>query len=301
MGGSTRLRRAARRGVSIAAGVGLLAGLLGLGTGAAAAEDGSYTCAGPLSLLSPGVLTGTHSDVRVSGLCAVNAGDATVKGDLTILPGGALVAAWGSSTLTVKGDVTVESGGALIMGCDPQSFSCIDDPHPNNPTLSSHASVSGDVRSEQPLGIIVHNATVGGDVHESGGGGGLSCDPAGVFALFQSPVYSAYEDSTVRGDVSVTGMTSCWMGLNRLDVRGDMRLINNQLADPDAIEILANTIRGDLVCKQNSMVWDNAEAGFPGLFPRTPPLTNTVKGQRVGQCVLSSPVNQGDPSGPGPF
>jgi hypothetical protein len=91
------------------------------------------------------------------------------------------------------------------------------------------------------------------------------------------------------------------MGLNRLTVRGDVHLLNNQLADPDAIEILANMISGDLVCLKNSMTWDSAEAGFPGLFPRTPPFTNTVKGERVGQCVLSSPTTQGGPLGPGPF
>jgi hypothetical protein len=278
------------------ASVGLLVGLLAATAGTAAAEDGSYSCAGTLSPFNPGVLVGTHRDVRVSGLCVVNAGNATIRGDLTVLPGGSLVAAWGSSRLTVKGDITVRTGGSLIIGCDPQSFACIDDP-----TLSSHASVSGELTSQRPLGVIVHNATIGGDVTERGGGGGFNCNPAGVFAFFGSPVYSSYEDSTIRGDVSISGMSSCWMGLARLNVHGDVRLINNQLADPDAIEILANHISGDLVCWKNSMVWDNAEAGFPGLFPRTPPLTNTVKGDRAGQCVLSSPVNQGDPSGPGPF
>jgi len=298
MGWSTNVRRTTRRVIAMMASVGLLAGLLAASTGVAAASDGVYTCAGTLD--NPGVLVGTHGDVRISGVCGVDAGNATVRGDLTVLPGGALVAAWGSSTLTVRGDVRVRQGGTLVLGCDPQSFACVDD-DPNNPTLSSHAVVKGDLTSWQPLGVVVHNAAIGGDVRETGGGGGLNCDPAGVFLLFGSPAYSAYEDSTIKGDVSVSGMNMCWMGLNRLKVRGDVRLVNNQLADPDGIEILANQISGDLVCRQNSMVWDNAEAGFPGLFPRTPPLTNTVKGDRVGQCVLSSPVNQGDLPGPGPF
>jgi hypothetical protein len=78
-------------------------------------------------------------------------------------------------------------------------------------------------------------------------------------------------------------------------------LINNQLADPDAIEILANQISGNLLCLKNSQVWNSAEA-VPGgeLFPRDAE-PNTVSGHRVGQCVLASPETAGGPSGPGPF
>jgi len=303
MGGFTGMHPWSRRAVSILASGGLLGAMLAVLAGPVAASD-AYTC-GTADPNHPGVLVGNHANVRVQGICAVDAGDATVRGDLTVLPGGSLLAAFGSknfsgqgtSRLTVRGDIRVLKGGTLILGCIPSSFACFDDA-----TLSSHAVVSGDITSYQPLGVIVHNASIGGDVTERGGGGGLSCDPAGIFAVPPvGPVFSAYEDSSIRGDVTVTGLTSCWLGLNRLRVHGDVRLINNQLFDPDAIEILANHISGDLVCRKNSMVWDNAEAGFPGLFPRTPPLTNIVKGGRVGQCILSSPVNQGDPLGPGLF
>lgn len=309
MRGLKTVRRRSRRVLTILASVGLLAGLLAATTATAAASEGTYTCSGTLNPFAPGVLSGTHGDVRVVGACAVNGGPAVVRGDLTVTPGSTLVAAFafndvagtGVSNLTVWGDVRVGKGAVAVIGCHPVSFSCIDDPNNGSTGVGSHDRIGGDLTSSWPLGVIVHNASIGEDVRETGGGGGLNCNPAGVFAMFKSPVYSAYEDSTIRGDVTVTGLTSCWMGLNRLNVRGDMRLINNQLADPDAIEILANHISGDLVCRKNSMVWDNAEVGFPGLFPRTPPMTNTVRGERYGQCVLSSPVHQGDPLGPGPF
>jgi hypothetical protein len=311
MRGPKTLRRGLRRLPAILASVGLVAGLLAASTGIASASDGAYICSGTLTPFNPGVLSGTHGDVRVVGACAVNGGPALVRGDLIVTPGSTLVAAFafndvsgiGVSNLTVRGNVRVGKGATAIIGCHPVSFSCIDDPNNGSTGVGSHDRIGGDLTSSQPLGVIVHNTDVGGDILESGGGGGQSCGiPVGtVFEVFQSPAFSAYEDGSVKGDVSITGMTTCWVGLNRLTVRGDMRLINNQLADPDGIEILANRISGDLVCRKNSMVWDNAETGFPGLFPRTPPQTNTVKGDRVGQCVLSSPVNQGDPLGPGPF
>ena len=120
--------------------------------------------------------------------------------------------------------------------------------------------------------------------------------------LFGSPVYSAYEDSWIHGNVSVSGMTSCWLGLARDHVRGNVRIVRDQLADPDAIEIVFNHISGNLVCRANSAVWDSAEAVFgqTALYPRTPQ-PNTVHGDRVGQCVLASPATQGGPLGPGRF
>ena len=76
-----------------------------------------------------------------------------------------------------------------------------------------HPTVGLDLRSNQPLGVIVHNFTVGGDVIQTGGGGGVNCNPQGVFKLFQSPVYSTYEVGSVGGDVRISSVHSCWMGI----------------------------------------------------------------------------------------
>ena len=271
----------------------------------AAVTGGTVTCSGTPS--APGVLTGTHGAVVVRGACEVNAGAAVVNGDLTLSPGSALLAAFalndktgtGTSSLTVNGNVLVRSGATLLMGCNPANFPCLDDPNQTNPTLSMHPTVSLDLRSNQPLGVIVHNFTVGGDVIQTGGGGGVNCNPQGVFKLFQSPVYSTYEVGSVGGDVRITGVQSCWMGIVQLQVGNTMVMSQNKLADPDAIEILANHITGNLICRGNSRTWDSAEAGN-GLFPRTPQ-PNTVLRNRKGQCVLSSPTKPGGPHGPGPF
>jgi len=271
-----------------------------------ATAAGPQVCAGTLG--SPGVLAGKHSsNVTVEGVCAVNGGAALVNGNLILRPGAVLVAAFGlndqtgsgSSSLSVRGNLQVQNGASMILGCDPQSFPCLDDPNSEAPTLSSQSRVSGNLIEQQPLGVVMHNDIVNGNISENGGGGGITCEPSGIFAAFGSPAYSDYEDSTIRGNLSVTGLRSCWMGAIRLHINGNVSLIDNQLADPDAIEILSNKISGNLACQQNSNVWDSSDAG-ESLYPREPH-PNTVLGMRSGQCVHASPATEGGPLGPGPF
>jgi len=274
-------------------------------TPAGAAVTGTTTCSGTPS--APGVLTGTHGAVVVKGACEVNAGAAVVNGDLTLSPGSALLAAFalndqtgsGTSSLAVTGNVLVRAGATLLMGCNPANFACLDDPNQSNPTLSMHPTVGLDLRSNQPLGVIVHNFSVGGDVIQTGGGGGVNCKPQGVFKLFQSPVYSTYEVGTVGGDILISSVHPCWMGVVEMHVGNTVVMYQNKLADPDTIEILSNNITGNLICRGNSRTWDNGDIG-PNLFPRQPE-PNTVGRNRKGQCVLSSPNTKTDKPGPGPF
>ena len=171
-----------------------------------AAASGPHICSG--SPTAPGVLAGSYGSVEVSGICFVNAGPVVVHGNLTVERRGALIAAFGlndttghgSSHITVDGNITVDNNGSMLLGCFPTSFACIDDPNPSAPTLSSHDVVHGSIVENDPLGVVVHDVTVGGSVSEEGGGGGVDCNPQGVFAVFQSPVYSDYEDSTIWAD-----------------------------------------------------------------------------------------------------
>jgi hypothetical protein len=297
-----------KRALSCWLGAGSLAlGILATGATPAAAV-GPPICTGTEQ--SPGVLAGRYSsDVIVEGACEVNSGPALVEGNLIVRPGGVLVAAFalndrtgtGKSSLTVHGNVVVKSGATLILGCDPQSFACIDNRGEyETPTLSSKGRVFGNLIERKPLGVVVHDSVIYGNVRETGGGGGRTCAPSGIFALFGSPVYSDYEDSTVHGNLSVSNLESCWLGVARVRVGGNVGMINDQLLDPDAIEILSNRITGNLVCVKNSQVWDSAEERFESLFPRIPE-PNTVHGRRMGQCVLASPTEEGGPPGPGPF
>jgi hypothetical protein len=275
---------------------------------ALASAAGTHTCSGTLK--SPGLLVGNYSgDVVIKGACAVNGGPVRVVGDLTVSKGGALIAAFGlnhrthkgGSSLRVDGDLVVGKNAFVAMGCNPSSFPCIDD-NQHKPKRTSADRVSGDVIETAPLGVLIHNATIGGDFTATGGGGGLTCNPpkSGPFAQFKSPVYSALEDSSVNGDATFSGVKSCWLGMARVHVGGNASFVNNKLADPDAIEIVLNHIDKNLSCHNNSAVWDSAETSMNTIFPRTLQ-RNKVNGARSGQCVLSTPVTMGGPSGPGPF
>lgn len=277
-------------------------------------HKGPSVCSGTLQ--SPGVLTGVFKHgVVVKGACEVNSGPATVSGKLVLRRGSVLIAAFGQndSSLTVKGNVLVGHGATFVLGCNTTSSPCIDDPNQNAPTLSSTGKVTGNLTASAPLGVLVHSTTIGGNVTQVGGGGGLSCTPptTGPFSVFMSPVFSTYEDASVHGNLEVKGIKSCWLGVNRVHVRGNLLVLKNKMADPDAIEILSDNVHKNLVCRQNGHpsgmppgtqpVWDSVDTSPTGdLYPRSAE-PNTVQGHRIGQCKLASPATQGGPLGPGPF
>jgi hypothetical protein len=221
----------------------------------------------------------------IQGVCVVGGG-ATVSGNVTLLPGSTLAA---FSDFTVSGNIHVMSGATLIGGQDPDAGG----------GASAVFHVAGSVIATQPLGVVIHEATIDGNFIEIGGGGGLTCEPSGIFAtVLQSPVFSVLEGSHLGGQLTVVGLRSCWFGITHDQIDGGVHVINDQLADPDAVEILDNRIGGSLVCEGNSMAWDSADIG-ESLFPRVWE-PNTVNGNRVGQCVIAPPLTEGGTS-PGSF
>jgi hypothetical protein len=256
-------------------------------TAGAASAAAPYTCSG--SLDNPGVLAGAYStNVFVSGFC-VTGGPTTVAGNVTILAGSTFIA----DDFTATGNLHVGSGATLVGGPAEEGG---DESAP--PPASFH--VGGNLTATQPLGVVLHGSDIAGNVVETGGGGGFTCDPSGIFTVFDSPVFSVIgEGSHVGGNVTITGLTSCWLGLTHSRFDGSVNVLNNQLADPDAIEILDNDIGGNIVCEQNSMMWDSADLVEDSLYPRLWE-PNRVSGTRVGQCVVAPPLNPGE-SSPGAF
>ena len=275
---------------------------------ASAATPAPTTCTGTST--APGTLPGgTYTTVTVSGVCEVKAGQVTVTGDVSVQAGAALIAAFannsagpGTSGITVDGNVNVASGATLLLGCDALHFACVDDPNQNTPTLNSPDSVTGSIEATDALGVVVHNTTIGGDAIESGGGGGPSCAPSGIFATFMSPVYSDYEDNTIGGNLRVTGLTSCWFGALRNHIGGSDTFSNNVMTDPDANENLTNQIGGNLLCTGNSPAIQYGDSS-EDVTPSTP---NVVGGFATGQCAFSVeqprpapvPGPSGNPAGP---
>jgi hypothetical protein len=161
------------------------------------------------------------------------------------------VAAFANGHLTVGRDVNVLPGGTAKLGYFASSFPCIDDPN-QTPKLNGPVSIGRDLIANAPLGVLMHDGTAGRDVRESGGGGGVTCTPEGIFAVFDSPVYSDYEDSTVGRDFSVTGLQSCWFGTFRVNVGRDLSYVGNTFFDPDASEVHTNMVDRDISCSANS-------------------------------------------------
>jgi hypothetical protein len=216
-----------------------------------------FTCNGTSA--SPGVLAaGTYSAVTVSGVCYVDAGQVTVTGDVTIQANNSLISAFANSTagpgtsgITVNGNVNVASGGTLVLGCEALHFPCFDDSGAR-PTLNSYDTVQGSINATSPLGVLVHDSTIGTDVTQTGGGGGVICAPSGIFAappVGPTPVYSDYEDNTIGGHLRVTGLQSCWFGAIRNKIGGSATFQNGTFADPDASENLTNQIAGNLCAR----------------------------------------------------
>jgi len=263
-----------------------------------ASQHRSLTCSGA-SLQAPGIIqAGTYHSLTVQGVCVIPGGSVNVDQNVVVNAGGVLVANFpaspgipeGDAEVTVGGNILVGSGATLDLGCAP-SAGCVN---------TTHDTIGGNLVADNPLGVLVHGDVVRGNVVHSGGGGGVTCIPSGFFADIGSPDFSAYEDSTIGGNIIVAGVNSCWLGLARLTVGRNTILTDNNLADPDAIEILSNAISHNLICEGNSMVWDSFDATPGILFPRIP-APNTVDGRRIGQCVLASPLTPGGPVGPGPF
>jgi len=254
-------------------------GLLGAGAASAApaggGSGGPYICSGTPK--SPGVLAGRHFSVVVRGACVVSSGPAWVRGNVVVTPGSVLLAAFalndtthrGSSSLHVGGNVVVGYGATLIMGCSAAHFACIDDPNQKHPTLNSSSSVGGSLLAQGALGVVVHSSFIGGNVLQRGGGGGLTCTPAGVFKQFKSPVYSDYEDNFVGGSIAIAGLRSCWLGALRNHVRHSFAAVGNKLADPDANELVSNFIRGSIACFANRPAVQFGDShGVPNLVGR---------------------------------
>ncbi len=289
-----RFARPAGRALAVG---GLLAGLVAAPTLAASASGTitTYTCRGTPQ--APGVLAGRFKgNVVVRGACAVNGGPAVVEGNLRVARGGALLAAFamndrtgkGASSLTVEGNLVVARGAAAALGCEPNFFTCIDDKG-KTPSLQSRVTIGGDLASYRALGVLVHNTSVAGDVSQFGGGGGLTCKPQGIFAAFNSPAYSDYEDDAIGGSVAVSGVRSCWLGLLRNAVHGSLSFEGNRMADPDANEVLHNYVNRSLSCSANSPA---VQYGDSGGSP------NVVNGGAYGQCGFRVMKPNPAPSGP---
>jgi hypothetical protein len=168
---------------------------------------------------------------------------------------------------------------------DLPDFPCYADPNPNAPTLNSHDVIYGNLISHDPLGTVVHNSVVRGNVIQDGGGAGLGCVPVGIFnKYFGLPDYTDYSNTTVGGNLVVNGLDTCWMGMMRNRVGSNM-LVTNDIGPADAQEVVTNRVYGNMICTGNHAAVEFGDSnGKP----------NEVAGTATGQCrstlILPNPA-----------
>jgi hypothetical protein len=259
-----------RRALVLIASVGLVGVLFGatIAPVAAASAPGQVQCGGTFE--DPAVLgSGTYGSVVVTGFCFVPPGSTIVIGSgLTVAPGGFLVA---SAAFDGVCDRSITIGGGVRTGLDSSLF--LGDGAGSGCVPNTHTVVNGGIRADRPFSLVIHGVVVHGGVQLVGGGAPV-CDEV----TFNPCSFSAVEDSQVSGGISVSGYSGFWFGMARNQVSGVVSLQGNSLADPDAMEILSNSIKGSLVCAGNSPVTTNIADGLY-LEP------NSVSGAETGQCA----------------
>ena len=179
----------------------------------------------------------------------------------------------------MSGNVKVETGATLGLGCEPDYFTCSDDP---TGTLSPEDHIGGNLVSAGALGVVLHAVLIAKNVTQTGGGGGVNCatQSTGFFSTFpyEPVVYSDYEDNTIGGNLRVSGLQSCWIGIIRNNVHGNMTDHANTFADPDANEAIQNTVGTNISCTGNT---PQVQFGDSGGIP------NHVAGKATGECAFT--------------
>jgi hypothetical protein len=233
---------------------------------------GTGTCSGG------SIAPGTYSSLSITGFCTVDAGSVVVEHNLTVGRNAGLVAAFGGGpSLTVGGNLYVRPNGVLVLGCEPEAFVCFNDPDQQVGTLSSKGTVFGSLIAYEALAVLVHNTYVGHNLFVNKGGGGVTCDPQA--ALFGSPAYATFEDTSIGGSATIEHWRSCWLGFFRSTVEHSVNFNNNIVADPDGNEVQTNTIGGNLICRANT---PDPQTGDSGGSP------NTVLGRAIAECTAIS-------------
>jgi hypothetical protein len=260
---------------------------------ATAWHGGGYTCTGG------NIPAGTYISVKVTGLCTMDDGLVTVLGDVRVGKGALLDAAATlgdpakgthvvPATVDIRGNVFVGKGAVLVLGCSPNFLGiCMKG--------STFDTIGGNLTARGALADVVHNTDIRGNVSVRGGGGGLTCNPLApwsqdpALAATFTPQFTDFEDGAVGGNLSVTHVTTCWIGTLRELAGGNVTYAGDTTADPDGMEIDNNLVRGNLDCFHNS----------PAIqFGDSQATSNIVGGNASGECgfgvLLANPAPEAD-------
>jgi hypothetical protein len=223
--------------------------------------------------------SGTYSSLTVAGVCQVPAGAViNVSGSVNVAPGGVLDGASFTSTITVGQNLTAGAGSFLALGCQPTNsigkFAGV--PCNDNPAGRTVITVNGNVTATNAFYVALRALTVNGNITLSGGGGGAA-DNNDDWSI---------KGNTVGGNVTISGVTTDWLGLQFNSISRNATLTNITATDPadfggQTVAVVMNNVGQILNCS-------GLEPGVsPGFIPGE---HNTVGKKATGQCAAISVV-----------
>lgn len=222
----------------------------------------SWTCTGG------GIPSGTYSNLTVTGYCSVLPyTNVNVTGNVQIASGGVLNAQLDTSTLTVGRNITAAAGSFAALGCQPPAL-VHNSAHPCNFDENGHSvvTVGGNVTGTDTVSFLLNGVTVNGNVTFSGGG--------------SNEIPWSIKNNTIGGNLTVTGVTTEWLGVMFNKVGRNVTLTNIQVNDVDpgapGVFIVRNTVQRNLTCT-------GLTPGVSGGF--VPGSVNVVGGNATGQCA----------------
>lgn len=226
----------------------------------AAPSPAPYVCSGGA------IASGSYSSLTVKGDCRV-AADAMVlvSGNVTVLAGAALDAQSAPVTVTVKGNVTAAKGSFVGLGCQsPADTGNSAHPCAENPQGRSDIAVGGNVTLNAPFAVMLNGIDVDKNVTVTGGG---------------SPVPWTVKNSTIGGDLTMTGVTTDWLGINFNTIAGNVTLTGLTFTGTDDA---SGSGANDLFVVRNRIDRSLTCVGVkPGVFG----YGNQVGRNAVGQCT----------------
>ena len=190
---------------------------------------------------------------------------------------------------------TVRIGGNVLSARAASWCSAAHQTSPVGARLASASTrSSGNLTALGSQAVVVHSATIGGNVTMLGGGGGAAggADSNGCFNPKPSrfrrrgpklPVCrgwwldSTRRPRTLRSAVisPIVGQQTCWMGSLRNQVRGSLTYAGDVTSDADGMEINNNLMGGNMTCLKNDPA---VQYGDTGAAP------NLVGGLGIGEC-----------------
>jgi hypothetical protein len=205
-----------------------------------------------------------------------------VVGNINVAAGAVLDAQSAPSTITVGHNVTAAAGSFLGLGCQPVNtigmFAGV--PCAIEPAGHTTITVNGNVTATNADTVLMRGAvaagagklTVSGNVTLTGGGGEIPWSIKG---------------NTIGGNLTVSGVTADWLGVQFNKIGGNATLTNITATDPGdpgrTVAVVENRVGRNLNCT-------GLAPGVSGGF--IPGEVNHVGHNANGQCTsISAPLN----------